>query len=81
MEIGRIHIYAAVRHFSARQATTTQLTLQITELTLMRALHRTSAMDKLDGSPTFKCGISYDVALALARDLDVPLHDLMWDPA
>ncbi|KAG6373225.1 putative origin recognition complex, subunit 5-like protein [Boletus reticuloceps] len=64
MEVGRIHIYAA-----------------ITELTLMRALHRTSAMDKLDGPPMFKCGISHDVALALARDLDVPLNDWLWDPA
>ncbi|KAG8220677.1 OPT oligopeptide transporter protein-domain-containing protein [Butyriboletus roseoflavus] len=50
---------------------------KIAELTLMRALHRTSAMDKLDGPPMFKCGISYDVALALARDLDVPLNDLI----
>ncbi|KAH0838828.1 origin recognition complex, subunit 5 [Lanmaoa asiatica] len=53
----------------------------ITELTLMRVLHRTSAIDKLDGPPMFKCGISHDLALALARDLDVPLNDLMWDPA
>ncbi|KAF8553155.1 putative origin recognition complex, subunit 5-like protein [Imleria badia] len=53
----------------------------ITELTLMRALHRTSAVDKLDGPPMFKCGIAHEVALALARDLEVPLNDLMWDPA
>ncbi|KAF9221234.1 small oligopeptide transporter [Gyrodon lividus] len=53
MEIGRIHVYAA-----------------ITELTFMRAMHRTTAMDKLDGPPMFKCGISHDVALALARDVD-----------
>ncbi|KIJ60166.1 hypothetical protein HYDPIDRAFT_117655 [Hydnomerulius pinastri MD-312] len=64
MEIGRIHVYAA-----------------ITELTFMRALHRTTAMDKLDGPPTFKCGISYEVALALARDVEVALNDLLWDPA
>lgn len=53
----------------------------MTELTLMRALHRTSAVDKLDGPPMFKCGVGYEVVLALARDLDVPLNDLMWDPA
>lgn len=48
----------------------------------MRALHRTGAMDKLDGPPTFKCGISYDVALALARDVGIgSLNDLLWDTA
>lgn len=54
---------------------------QIVELTFMRVLHRTSPVDKLDGPPMFKCGISYDVALALARDLDVALNELMWDLA
>ncbi|OJA16419.1 hypothetical protein AZE42_07233 [Rhizopogon vesiculosus] len=38
MELGRVHIYAA-----------------ITELTSMRALHRTNASDKLDGPPMYKC--------------------------
>ncbi|KAI6156158.1 OPT oligopeptide transporter protein-domain-containing protein [Pisolithus thermaeus] len=42
MEIGRIHVYAAV-----------------SELAFMRALHRISPMEKMDGPPTFKCGISY----------------------
>jgi origin recognition complex subunit 5 len=46
----------------------------------MRLLHRTSPSDRIDGPPMFKCGISYDVALALARQLDVPLNDLLWDP-
>ncbi|KAF8841357.1 small oligopeptide transporter [Paxillus ammoniavirescens] len=63
MEIGRIHVYAA-----------------ITEMTFMRALHRTTGMDKLDGPPMFKCGISHEVALALARDVDVPLNDLIIRP-
>lgn len=86
MEIGRIYIHAAVRSLlllmlSGRQATNTESTSQIMELTLMRALHRTSATDKLDGPPMFKCGISHDIALALARDLDVPLNDLIWDQA
>ena len=61
----------------------------------MRLLHRTasagasagagasaSAGALLDGTaPTLKCGVSYGVALALARELRVPLNDLMWDPA
>ncbi|KAG1857044.1 putative origin recognition complex, subunit 5-like protein [Suillus subluteus] len=63
MELGRVHIYAA-----------------ITELTSMRALHRTTAFEKLEGPPMYKCGISFWVAGALAKDLQVPLNDLMWDP-
>lgn len=63
MELGRVHIYAA-----------------ITELTSMRALHRTTAVEKLEGPPMYKCGISFGVAGALAKDLQVPLNDLMWDP-
>ena len=46
----------------------------------MRLLHRTSPADRIDGPPMFKCGISYDVTLTLARQLDVPLNDLLWDP-
>ncbi|KAG9310424.1 putative origin recognition complex, subunit 5-like protein [Chiua virens] len=83
MEIGRIHVYAAVRSRFLDMVVkpNVQLTSQIAELTFMRALHRTSATDKLDGPPMFKCGISHEVALRLARDLDVPLNELMWDPA
>jgi len=54
---------------------------QVMELTSMRLLHRTSPPEKLDGPPMFKCGVSYDSTLALARQLEVPLNDLMWDPA
>jgi origin recognition complex subunit 5 len=28
----------------------------------------------------FKCGISYEDALGLAKELDVPLNELLWDP-
>ncbi|RDB16484.1 Origin recognition complex subunit 5 [Hypsizygus marmoreus] len=52
----------------------------IMDLTSMRLLHRTSAIDRIDGPPTFKCGISYDVTMTLARELGIPLNDLMWDP-
>jgi origin recognition complex subunit 5 len=27
----------------------------------------------------FKCGISYEDTLGLAKELDVPLNDLLWD--
>lgn len=54
---------------------------QIMELVSMHLLLRTSPADKLDTSPTFKCGISYEVALRLARDVGVLLNDLMWEPA
>lgn len=63
MELGRVHIYAAV-----------------SELTSMRALHRMTAVEKLEGPPMYKCGISFRVAGAIAKELQVPLNDLMWDP-
>ncbi|KAG6839865.1 hypothetical protein C0991_010999 [Blastosporella zonata] len=53
----------------------------VMELTSMRLLHRTTPGDRIDGPPSFKCGISYDAALALAKQLTIPLNDLMWDPA
>ncbi|KAJ7097622.1 origin recognition complex subunit 5 C-terminus-domain-containing protein [Mycena epipterygia] len=53
----------------------------IIELADAGLLHRTSSADKLDGPPTFKCGISYMTSAALAQQLDVPLNDLLWDPA
>jgi origin recognition complex subunit 5 len=52
---------------------------QITELTSMGLLHRTSPPDRLDGPPMFKCAISYDDVLGLAKELDVSLNDLLWD--
>ncbi|KAI6146825.1 OPT oligopeptide transporter protein-domain-containing protein [Pisolithus tinctorius] len=53
--------------------------IHVTELAFMRALHRMSPMEKLDGSPMFKCGISYEVALALAKDVGIPPTSLMPD--
>ncbi|KAJ7654418.1 putative origin recognition complex, subunit 5-like protein [Mycena polygramma] len=53
----------------------------IIELSDSGLLHRTSAPEKLDGPPTFKCGITYLTSSALAQQLDVPLDDLLWDPA
>lgn len=81
METGRVGIYAAVSGacVDIRRANLYGL-WQIVELTSTRLLHRTSHADRLDGPPTFRCGISYDVAMALARQLQLPLNDLMWDP-
>ena len=53
---------------------------QIMELTSMRLLFRTSPSDRLDGPPMFKCAVSYDATLALAKQLMIPLNDLLWDP-
>ncbi|KAH9006447.1 putative origin recognition complex, subunit 5-like protein [Lactarius hatsudake] len=51
----------------------------ITELSAAHLLLRVSPPDRLDGPPMYKCGISYDVALALGRDLRVPMLDLIWE--
>lgn len=45
----------------------------------MRLLLRTSPADKFDSPPAFKCGVSYEVALRLARDVGIPLNNLMWE--
>ncbi|KAH9476054.1 Origin recognition complex subunit 5 [Psilocybe cubensis] len=52
----------------------------VIELTSMRLLHRTTPADRLDGPPNFKCSISYETAVLLAKEVDVPLNDLLWDP-
>ncbi|KAJ8487791.1 hypothetical protein ONZ51_g3946 [Trametes cubensis] len=53
---------------------------QIMELASMRLLVRTSPADRLDGTPTFKCGIGYELAGKLARELGIILNDLMYEP-
>ena len=45
----------------------------------MRLLIRTSPPDRLDGTPTFKCGIGYDLAVKLARGLGIILNDLVYE--
>jgi len=52
----------------------------IMELTSMRLLFRASPSDRLDGPPMFKCAVSYDATLALAKQLMIPFNDLLWDP-
>ncbi|KAF7971160.1 hypothetical protein HWV62_21982 [Athelia sp. TMB] len=81
MEITRVHIHGAVCHTLPYCPQVTDTAQQIMDLTRSRLLHRTTPADRLDGPPMFKCGVSYEVALALARDLEIPLNGLMWDPA
>jgi origin recognition complex subunit 5 len=51
----------------------------VTELAQMRLLVRTNAADRLDGPPMYKCGVGYELVLGLAREIKVPLNDLLWD--
>jgi len=52
---------------------------KVAELAAAHLLLRVSPPERLDGPPMYKCGISYDVALALGRDLRVPMLDLIWE--
>jgi origin recognition complex subunit 5 len=52
---------------------------KVAELAAAHLLLRVSPSDRLDGPPMYKCGISFDVALALGRDMRVPLLDLIWE--
>lgn len=45
----------------------------------MRLLRRVSPLERLDGPPMFKCAITYDMALMVAKDLGVPLNDLIFE--
>ena len=49
------------------------------ELVSMHLLVRTSQVDRIDGPPMLKSRISREVALALAKQLEVPLNDLLWE--
>lgn len=51
----------------------------IMELVSMHLLLRTSQADRIDGPPMFKSAISHEVTLALAKQLQVPLNDLLWE--
>ena len=35
---------------------------------------------RMEMSPTYKCGIGYDTAFQLAKDLGIKINDLIWDP-
>ena len=40
----------------------------------------TLPIDRLDGPPMFKCAILHDITMASAKQLMIPLNDLLWDP-
>jgi hypothetical protein len=82
-EATRFHVYATVsaHSFTSECTLTRQLSVKVTELADMRLLHRTGTAGTLDGTASsLRCGISHEMALGLARELGVPLNDLMWDP-
>ena len=83
MEITRVGVYSAVCQITTNYLSFLllyTLPLQTSELTGMGLLHRTSPSDRLDGPPMFKCAVSFDAVLGLAKELDVALNDLLWDP-
>lgn len=75
---GYIHLerYDFGKHCCCAGADTVK---KIAELSAAHLLLRVSLPDRLDGPPMYKCGISYDVALALGRELRVPMLDLIWE--
>jgi origin recognition complex subunit 5 len=52
---------------------------QIQELVSVRLLIRTTPPERPDASSMYKCAISYERALALARHLDIALNELLWE--
>ncbi|EPQ51438.1 hypothetical protein GLOTRDRAFT_140895 [Gloeophyllum trabeum ATCC 11539] len=53
----------------------------ITNLTQSHLLIRTSPPERIDGPPTFKCGVGYEVVLGLAREVGVSLGERIWEAA
>ncbi|KDQ55524.1 hypothetical protein JAAARDRAFT_37539 [Jaapia argillacea MUCL 33604] len=51
----------------------------ITSLTASHLLQRTSPPDRLDGPPMYRCGVGYEIALELSRDVGIILGDLLWE--
>lgn len=52
---------------------------KVAELAAAHLLLRVSPPERLDGPPMYKCGISFDIALELGRDMGVPMLDLIWE--
>ena len=51
----------------------------ISRLTKIRLLDRTTPNERLDGPPMFKARITHEVALELAKQLGLPLNDLLYE--
>jgi origin recognition complex subunit 5 len=79
MELVRVHTYGAVCLRKQYCCAGADVAKKIAEISAAHLLLRVSPPDHLDGPPMYKCGISYDVALALGRDLRVPMLDLIWE--
>ncbi|KAI0371882.1 hypothetical protein BV20DRAFT_978516 [Pilatotrama ljubarskyi] len=72
--------YSLPGEYTEMEISRVALYANIMELASMRLLVRTSPADRLDGTPTFKCGIGYELAAKLARELGIVLNDLMYEP-
>ena len=44
----------------------------------MRLLYRTTATEKIE-APVFRCGITHEHVMAIAREMTIPLSELVWD--
>lgn len=44
----------------------------------MRLLHRTTASEKIE-APMFRCGITHEHAMNIAREMSIPLSELVWE--
>ncbi|KZT63620.1 hypothetical protein DAEQUDRAFT_104180 [Daedalea quercina L-15889] len=71
--------YAVPGEYTDVEISRVAIFAQVMELASMRLLLRISPPDRIDSPPTFKCGISYDLALRLAKDVGIPLNSLMWE--
>ncbi|KAI0069946.1 hypothetical protein K474DRAFT_1702428 [Panus rudis PR-1116 ss-1] len=73
--------YTVPGEYTEMEISRTAVYAQVNELSTMYLLHRTTPAERLDPSPGYKCGIGYELALGLARDIGVPLLDLLWETA
>ncbi len=79
-DVYRIQTYASVCLLSFSFYDDTHLiSYKIQDLISKHLLHRTTPSERIDGMQ-FKCGLTHEQGLALARRLNIPLAELMWDP-
>jgi origin recognition complex subunit 5 len=79
METSRVAINAAVSVKSLPKERLLTPYLKVQELSSSRLMHRTTKAEQIDGPAMFKCAISYDLALALSKELKIPLPELLWE--
>ncbi|KAH9919470.1 origin recognition complex subunit 5 C-terminus-domain-containing protein [Epithele typhae] len=71
--------YRLPGEYTEMELARTALYANIVELSSMRLLVRTSPADSLDRVQTFKCGIGFDLAVKLARSVNIILADLIYE--